>query len=135
MSKFKKYHIGIPEMDSQHEKLLSNIDKLRNSIIAKDTAVQINDSISEMMHYVKVHFTAEESLLKKAGYPGFDNHVLKHRQFIKKVVEYHKRTSAGTTPSKYELISFLQEWANNHILTDDKKYAEYIINMVEVKSG
>jgi hemerythrin len=75
--------IGVDQIDNQHKELISRIDGLFeacNNGKGKEEVLNVVDYLGE---YVVTHFSDEEALQRKYGYPEYDMHKQLHTQFIK----------------------------------------------------
>lgn len=126
------YGLGIKKIDDQHKQLLNLINALGQ--IAHDEKKAdvefLKKVINTLVDYTKNHFADEEKLLKKLHYPEYPNHTLQHRKFIAQVEEF--RTAFMNSPDSKVLIgkivTFLSKWLTQHILVEDKQYAQYMFS-------
>ena len=58
---------GIPEIDTQHKRILDYINKLHDLRDSPDRAA-LGDVIGETVDYTLSHFAFEESVIESAGY-------------------------------------------------------------------
>jgi hemerythrin len=77
-----------------------------------------------LSHYVREHFTVEESLMKSAGYPGLAAHLAEHAVFRAKLKELQLK-SVGQDISQ-EAVEFLRDWLGDHITCVDMAYVPYL---------
>ena len=85
-----------------------------------------------MLSYALYHFETEEELMQKYGYiegkvEDFDTHVRQHRSFSAKVVAVRNDIKAGVLISRENLLSFLNSWLIDHILSTDKRLAAFLL--------
>ena len=113
--------LDIPIIDEQHRAIVSTINSLFYFIHEKLTFVALKPTLHILAEYTKIHFTTEELLMEKAGFPGFENHVLLHRKLAERT------TAIAQGPlerdSALEVLHFLKDWWLNHINWEDRKYA------------
>ncbi|MEO5355474.1 MAG: hemerythrin family protein [Magnetococcus sp. XQGC-1] len=87
--------------------------------------------------YVITHFSDEEQLMVDVGYPDFHKHKLMHMEIVDKLKYYQSTIKQFTTEfEKMEharmLLSFLDQWLNEHILVNDKSLVNFLS---QVQSG
>ncbi len=128
------YSVGSPLIDEQHKKLINLINKLYDAFLRNDHKDKILEIIEEMEEYTQFHFKTEEELFRKAGYSESTEHMKEHRDFEKKVVEFKEKYNKNKGALTYEVMSFLRNWLNNHILVTDKKYVEELKKLYEFTS-
>ena len=123
----EKYSVHIDTIDEQHKHLIDLTNRLYEACTQdKTTADQyFKDTVKEAVEYVKEHFTTEEELMQKYGYPDFDQHKREHESFVKKILEYVKDFESGKRYVPNNFVRFLQEWLMQHIAVSDKKYEQF----------
>jgi hemerythrin len=126
-----RYLIGIPLIDEQHKELIRSNNTLYESCLQGDEAARENFklTIQGTVDYVKFHFGAEEQILKNVNYPEFAAHKRRHENFVKQVLEEVKNFEEGKKFVPNLFVRFLRDWILTHIAMEDRKYAEYIINL------
>lgn len=120
------YSVENTTMDSQHQRLFDLINKLHDAMgqgKGMDTLPEVFDS---MLQYTKVHFTAEEALLKKHNYPDFDAHKKLHDELITKLTQLKKQFLIGDFSVSMQTRDFLRDWLVKHIQGNDLKYGKYL---------
>jgi len=75
-----------------------------------------------MFDYMESHFTTEERYMSDSGYIGLTAHQQKHEEFRVKARDLRSRIKAGEFVLSFEIVRFLSEWLQNHIMVTDKKY-------------
>ena len=72
-----QYSINVGEIDDQHQKILELVNDLHNAVescIEKET---LRVKLSALVDFTDLHFSTEDQLMKKHGYPGMKAHQLK----------------------------------------------------------
>ncbi len=123
----EEYAVGNEQIDSQHKSLFEILNKLRISISNKQEKRYIDKNIMELQHYTVMHFSAEELYMSDAMYKNMDKHILQHDFFTGKIKELDPANDSNSVDTKIELLEFLTEWLFNHVLTEDKKAASFIL--------
>ena len=120
-----KLSVNVREIDTQHKKLVDMINELHGSMRSqqgKDLQAKI---INDMCSYAKVHFATEERYMQRTGYADFDAHKKEHEAFAVKALELQERMQRAGFVLKLEVLNFLKDWLQNHILGTDKKYSAH----------
>jgi len=71
-----------------------------------------------------MHFHKEEFFFRKFNYTESAEHLQEHKHFIEKVAAIKADAKSGRLISSFELINFLKNWIDHHILDIDMKYRE-----------
>jgi hemerythrin len=126
-----RYAIGIPLIDDQHKELIDLTNKLYAGCLAGDEAgrTYFMKTVHGVVDYVKYHFSAEERILEKVDYPALAEHKRAHECFVKQVFDDVKSFEGGKKFVPNVFVRFLKDWILTHIAVEDKRYAEYIMNL------
>jgi hemerythrin len=120
----EKYSVGIQSIDNQHKEIV----KLLNDLLQAMKQGQANDVTSkiilELEKYARNHFQKEEFFFKRFNYPEAEEHIKEHRLFIQKVESLKSEFKAGKITLTFELLNFLKDWVDHHVLEADKKYMD-----------
>lgn len=115
-----KNNLNIPIVDEQHRGIVSIINSLHYFIKQGLGFQTLLPTIIIMEQYSIIHFEAEQLLLKKYGYPDYDNHFLLHANLRENIKAIKAQTFLNKDPDA--VINFLKKWWINHINVEDKKY-------------
>lgn len=118
--------VGIKVFDEQHKRLVSMINELHEAMKTGRGKHVLNDILRKMEEYAKTHFTSEEVIMKKYGFPGYWEHKREHEAFIAKVREFRTKYEKGELTLTFEVMNFLKNWLINHIMGTDKKYGPFL---------
>ena len=119
--------VGVESIDNQHKKLVSMINALHNAIAdGKDIEV-LEEIFNGLFDYTDKHFSYEEELSKKHGYPDVEDHKEEHAELIYQVARHKSMLGSGGLFRGELLVDFLQFWLINHIKTSDMKFASFLI--------
>ena len=124
---------GIEVIDKQHQRIADYLNELNAANSTGDMAVT-NRILNELVDYTITHFSFEEELQEKAGYPFLRAHKRVHEIFAKRVAEFQKRAAAGENVAP-EVLAMLKIWLVNHIKGDDADYAPSVKNMLGVEAS
>ena len=123
----EKFAIGIRVIDSDHQNLFEEIGILKQRLDRGAKAEAITNAIGSLQKYCADHFAREEQFMEKAHYPGLKSHRKEHKRYtklIKQLGKLHNKDPEQIDPGK--VLSFLNSWLTNHILSRDLKYVPYV---------
>jgi len=124
----ESFSVGDAEIDAQHQRWIAIHNELHELLIncRKDGLKTASVStIEAMQEYANFHFSFEEAYIDSLGYPDRDNHIQYHRGFGVMVDKYLREIRNGEIILNTELMKTLKRWLEGHILTEDKKYAQF----------
>lgn len=117
-----EYSVGNAELDQGHKKLMSMINQLHLAMLEDRGKKIVNTIISDMLEYTQDHMTLEERYMRQSGYLGLLQHHREHAEFLAKAIDLKQRSEEGGFVLSIEVIQYLSEWLNKHILETDMKY-------------
>ncbi len=121
----RSLEMGVEEIDRQHKMLVAIINELYDLIQNKRSQRVMRRVLNGLVDYTLMHFSYEEHLMQKSGYPDFDNHVKLHKALVAQVTGFVGRVDAGEAIGD-ELLEFLKAWLVKHIKGQDKQYVPYM---------
>ena len=122
-----EYSVGIESIDLQHKTLLVLINQLQSAVEYSTGKLFEQAALDSLVDYTKKHFSYEEGLMKKYGYPDFEAHKAQHDLMVKKVEQVLSDYQSDSDKAMQQAADFLKGWLINHINGTDKQYSDYLI--------
>ncbi len=122
----EEYSVGIPSIDQQHRKLIRLINQLQTAVDYSTGEEFEREALDELVDYTRSHFSYEEELMEKNGYPEFEPHREQHRKMIAKVEEVLSTYPQDPHRAMEDALEFLREWLIHHIQGTDRQYSEFL---------
>ena len=120
--------VGVPSIDRQHKVLISLINELHDSIEAGKGQSDAKNILKELINYAKAHFIYEEGLFTGQNYEATIEHLESHRKIKAKLAELKELSNDANYNLSDELMLFLKNWLNNHILKEDMGYSNLLVS-------
>jgi hemerythrin-like metal-binding protein len=127
----EKLVTGVKECDEQHKKLVSLINELYDAMKQGKGKEVLDKMLDELVKYAGYHFTTEETLMTKYGFPELATHKKEHEAFKAKIKEFLDKKAKGEVTLTVELMSFLKDWLVKHIMGTDKKYGPFLVEKMK----
>ena len=86
------FKIGVSQADLEHRHLFELVQALNLACV--------QDGVAELMEGVASHFSSEQDLMEKSGYPALEQHVELHREFAAQV---------------HDFLAAVQVWSEDHV--------------------
>ncbi|HID70673.1 MAG TPA: bacteriohemerythrin [Desulfobacterales bacterium] len=119
------YSVGVERFDQEHMLLVDLINEMFVIVRDKENISSLNDAISKLINYTKIHFGDEQKALEKINYPQLEEHKVIHQKLLQQVGEFQERIKEEGEVLRTDLYLFVRGWLVNHILTEDVKYSKY----------
>lgn len=119
------YSVNVKEMDEQHKKLVQLINGFYDALQEDIENKTIPSLFAGVVDYTKVHFSEEEELMRKNGFPDYETHKAEHDDFAMKVLDARAKYEEGDKNVIGKLALMLGSWLMDHIVMKDKKYGAY----------
>jgi hemerythrin len=127
-----EFLVNFDIIDNQHKGLVNMINELvqgcKGGVVAADVAFL--KTIRKAVEYAHTHFATEEKYMRQVDYPDFAVHKQEHESFVAEVIKQVKAFEENRNDPG-ALIGFLKDWLLNHIAVSDKKYAPYLVGLLD----
>ncbi len=116
---------GIKFVDDDHKKLVGMVNQIH--ILLKEGAgnKEVGKIILELANYTTFHFSREETLFDRHGYPETAAHKQKHVKLLADVNDLISKFNIGDFAAPMDLLAFAKSWLIHHILGTDMKYVPF----------
>ncbi len=121
-----KYAVNIAEIDRQHQRWFDILNDLHEAMKSGKGKEKLGEIFEGLVEYTKVHFQAEEKLMRQNGYPFYEGHKKIHDDMIKEVELLQLRYKSGEVALSVDVMNFLRNWLSDHIMGTDKNYGPYL---------
>ena len=119
------YSVNVKEIDDQHKTLIEMVNTLHEEMLSNKGREAQKKAICEMVRYATVHFDTEERYMRRFNFPEYPSHRAEHDTFSSKALDLKDRADHDGFILTLEILTFLKEWLQRHILGTDKKYSQH----------
>ncbi|MDO6683241.1 MULTISPECIES: bacteriohemerythrin [unclassified Oceanobacter] len=130
------YDIGVDIIDSQHRRIADYVNDLHHAIEHNDVS-EVYSVMDRLKDYTVDHFSFEEQLMARAGYPLLDDHLLIHEKFCEHMELLREQLHGGTDPMNVarKMRTGLMRWLLQHIKEEDQNYASLVRKALRKESS
>ena len=121
-----KLSTGVKAMDEQHKGLVNTLNELHDAMLRGADKSSAGPLLDRLVKYTHDHFTSEEALMKRAKYPNFAAHLVKHKDLTTQVEAFVARYKRGELSLNVDLLMFLRNWLTTHIQKEDRDYGPWL---------
>jgi hemerythrin-like metal-binding protein len=120
------YSVGVRQFDTEHQKLFSIMSELYDGMKAGKGKDVLDGVLQKLIGYTEQHFSSEETVMGRAGYPGLQSQIDQHRQFTVKMKDFQAQYRSGAVALSVQLLDYLRDWLTTHIAGADKSYTAFL---------
>jgi hemerythrin len=122
---------GILTIDNQHKELFRRINNLVVAIKQQRCKSEIDGMIKFLDDYARIHFSEEEKHMRETCYPGIEEQIKSHKQYLAALAELKNQASLPRIKgSSYDLSAttnqVVVDWIVAHIMRLDMKFGEFL---------
>lgn len=124
------FNTGIEIIDTQHNQLVSILNRLATNIAFKSNDNELNTIFDELTDYAIYHFQTEEAIWHKylSDDPLDTKHHADHQEFIDTTLKLKaERYNRPISELTEEALEFLISWLALHILESDRHMAHIVL--------
>lgn len=120
--------IGESSIDSEHHKLISQLDALIDAPGPLIDSAVFSEVLSQLGQQIDAHFDNEEKILALFHMPVDEIrlHVQAHSDILEQYIQLNFDLMAGETLSRTGVIEMIKGWIIHHVTTYDFKIRDYI---------
>jgi hemerythrin len=120
------YSVGVARFDMEHKRLFVLLNELSDAMNAGQGRFVVGRTLNELFLYTRQHFAAEENAMAKTNFGARRVHELEHRELAERVERFQKQYASGETHITIDVLYFLRDWLEKHILETDRKYSAHL---------
>jgi len=125
LSWHERFSVGHAEIDAQHKKLFELVNHF-DDVIKMGMTDELGRIMDDLISCTADHFTFEEALMGKVGFPRTSDHVRMHAELIKQVQDMRAKMKVGGHVSNKSIVRFLADWLTSHVMREDLDYKPYL---------
>ena len=119
------FSVGNEELDLQHKEFFELIRESYTKIGGKLNPGDLDGLLSKISEHAESHFATEEKHFKETNYERAEEHIGMHNEIRAGIMKLIKKNEGGISEKlAWELVDFLESWVSDHIMKQDKLYAE-----------
>ena len=118
--------VGQENMDAEHRALVDALNQLHDAMAEGRGRAEVNRTLAFLRDYAVRHFTSEEELMVRHGFPEAASHFAEHADLISRVSSFLADHRSGRVQSPEEILAFLERWLLDHILVQDRELGAFL---------
>ncbi len=121
-----EFGVGVRAIDAQHRRLVEILNTLHDGVCCHAGKEALDNTLLELVAFTEFHFREEEELMRKHRFPGYEQHKREHERLTRQVIDFRNEFLADRSALDMELMSFLRQWLENHMLKSERAYRVFV---------
>ena len=116
-----EFSVGVPDVDYEHQKLISLINDLHGAMSSDDSDVTVMDFLGEIYAHVSAHFALEEKIMRERKYDQYAEHKADHEVLLDELRDIMDDYDARIDFDEKAFGARLGAWFAEHFRTKDAR--------------
>jgi hemerythrin-like metal-binding protein len=121
--------VGVPAIDAEHQALLDICDQFLFAAESGQPVAGLEGILASMISHARDHFTAEERVLDRIGYPALATHKAEHRRLMAHAESLQSHWGEVERERIRETADYLRAWLLDHIRTEDRSFRTFLMRL------
>ncbi|EAT16350.1 bacteriohemerythrin [Desulfuromonas acetoxidans] len=120
-----RFLTGVDPFDDHHRHLFFLLNKAYEDFESGKLNDSMGGLLNELIDYTIYHFHAEEVWMEEHHFPKHEKHCQEHARFMARISELHVDYLSGQTKINLEVLAFMKNWIEEHIMVSDAEYGRF----------
>jgi hemerythrin len=118
--------LNIPSVDSEHALQIDLVEALGKAVAAGKSREVANEILEKLLDFTRVHFLAEELMMRMESYPGYEAHLGEHGELLAELQKLRTAHERSDTPVTHNAVEGLRSWLSGHVRNQDRAFADFL---------
>jgi hemerythrin-like metal-binding protein len=125
----RRWSVGLPEIDKEHEEFAEDVNALRRAIRDEVPKEKVLTLFRRIADGARAHFRHEEEILARHGYPDLKAHQQAHADLLDTLDRVGDDLAAASeTAAMADPTMEIYEALVNHLVQNDLDYRWYLLD-------
>ncbi len=121
-----EFSVGVPDVDHEHQKLITLINDLHNAMSSDSRDVTVMDFLGEIYAHVSAHFALEEKIMRERKYDQYAEHKAEHEALLDQLRDIMDNYEENATFSDEVFATVVEKWFTEHFRTRDARLHKHL---------
>lgn len=117
---------GVQAMEDQHGMLVDSLSTIGQQLTSGRSSARLSEQIARFVEFTGMHFGCEESLLRRHGYPGLEEHREAHQNLMSQIKLAMHRAKQGDDAELERLLVSVRGQYMEHVAGPDREYSQWL---------
>jgi hemerythrin-like metal-binding protein len=127
--------LDLPSIDFEHALQVDLVDALGRSVAEGKSREVADEILEKLLDLTRVHFLAEELMMRMEGYPGYEAHLGEHGELLTELRSLRSALQQGGPLMTRDAAAGLRSWLTGHIRTQDRALAAFLASRAGGAAG
>jgi hemerythrin-like metal-binding protein len=118
--------LGIPALDAEHALQIDLVEALARAVAEGKSREVATEILEKLLDYTRVHFLAEELMMRMEGYAGYEAHLGEHGELLAELEKLRAAHERSDRPMTQNVAEGLRSWLSGHVGTQDRAFAAFL---------
>ena len=121
-----EFSVGVPDVDYEHQKLISLINDLHGAMSSDDSDVTVMDFLGEIYAHVSAHFALEEKIMRERKYDQYAEHKADHEVLLDELRDIMDDYEENAWFSDDAFANAVGNWFSEHFKNRDARLHKHL---------
>lgn len=122
-----RHGVGIAAIDGEHQQIIDIINRINDHLTNGVGLENTWNAMDELLAFTRKHFAHEERIMAHHGYPDSPAHIAEHHKLLEQMGNLIGEARHAPSQVRASLVTaFLADWAELHIIHEDRKLGAYL---------
>lgn len=126
--------LDVPALDAEHALQIDLVEALGRAVAEGKSREVADEILEKLLDYTRVHFLAEELMMRMEGYPGYEAHHGEHGELLAELQKLRAAYEGGELPMTHVAVAGLRSWLSGHVRTQDRAFANFLASKAAGRS-
>jgi hemerythrin len=131
----RELRLDVPSIDAEHALQIDLVEALGRAAAEGKSREVAHEILEKLLDYTRVHFLAEELMMRMEGYPGYEAHHAEHGELLAELQKLRSAYESGALPMTLVAVEGLRSWLGGHVRTQDRAFANFLASRAASRSG
>ena len=122
----EEFSVGVPDVDHEHQKLISLINDLHDVMSRENSDVTVMDFLGEIYAHVSAHFALEEKIMRDRKYDQYAEHKAEHEVLLDTLRDIMDDYEESAYFSDEAFANAVEKWFTDHFRTRDARLHRHL---------
>lgn len=122
----RDFRLDVPSLDAEHALQIDLVEALGRAVAEGKSREVAEEILEKLLDYTRVHFLAEELMMRMEGYPAYEAHLAEHGELLAELRRFQAAHEGEARHMTGDAVVGLRSWLGGHVRTQDRALANFL---------